>query len=504
MQYLPNPPPLVGGPSPFFMGGQRSSTADKTPREQQEMERYFAEMNLQQMLVKAVEKLLVARPENPVEFLVGYMLETYPEQAGKYRTSPALYNNQRASPIASPPSSTSSPQQRAGQQQSFPSTPLTRVADLANLNNHSFLDHSMISMADDDDDDDDFVDLSEVMDKPRMPSPKKSARKPAPQQSMMPQGGAGGKGAIIRNARRGSISAAPVTEEERTAAPVVYPKSDAEKKHLVDLLSHYWVTASLSAEQKQKVVDAMELVVFHAGDVIVQQGDEKADHYYVIKSGRCAIVEGDSVKTRDDIGEGEGFGELALLYNQPQVSSVVASSDTVEVYRLDRTTFRVIVVRSAMDKRERHIDFLGRVPLLADLDDSKRRALADALQSRTFTRPGEHVVTQGEKGAEFFIIERGRAEVVHDGEVVDVLKEGDYFGEIALMGNSGVRAATVRVPEKGDKGGGMGLTVLSIRREVFIRVLGGSVTELLKRKMGAYRRTPAKPKGSKTLRPVSE
>ena len=43
---------------------------------------------------------------------------------------------------------------------------------------------------------------------------------------------------------------------------------------------------------------------------------------------------------------GEGFGELALLYNAPRAATITAREDST-VWRLDRDTFNNIVKESA-------------------------------------------------------------------------------------------------------------------------------------------------------------
>jgi len=47
--------------------------------------------------------------------------------------------------------------------------------------------------------------------------------------------------------------------------------------------------------------------------------------------------------------------------------------------------------------------------------------------------PGRHLVEQGEFAHEFFVIEEGAADVIVDGDRVDGLGPGDFFGEIALL-----------------------------------------------------------------------
>ena len=46
---------------------------------------------------------------------------------------------------------------------------------------------------------------------------------------------------------------------------------------------------------------------------------------------------------------------------------------------------------------------------------------------------GKVLTKQGDLGDEFFVIESGSAEVARDGEVINELGPGDFFGEMALL-----------------------------------------------------------------------
>jgi CRP/FNR family cyclic AMP-dependent transcriptional regulator len=86
-------------------------------------------------------------------------------------------------------------------------------------------------------------------------------------------------------------------------------------------------------------------------------------------------------------------------------------------------------------------DALGRVPLFSGIKAKERKKLAARLGERTFTE-GETVITEGQSGVGFFVIEEGNASVSVKGEIVRTLGPGEYFGEIALI-DSGPRSASV-------------------------------------------------------------
>ena len=84
---------------------------------------------------------------------------------------------------------------------------------------------------------------------------------------------------------------------------------------------------------------------------------------------------------------------------------------------------------------------LKTIPLFADLSKHQRDTVA-RLADEVDVQQGEHLVDEGRFAHEFFAITDGRAEVVHDGKVINELGPGDFFGEIALV-TMGRRTASV-------------------------------------------------------------
>ena len=84
--------------------------------------------------------------------------------------------------------------------------------------------------------------------------------------------------------------------------------------------------------------------------------------------------------------------------------------------------------------------------ILSSMDHYERSKLPDALKSYEF-KAGDYIINQGDSGNEFFMIIEGEAVATKSmngqpPEEVMQYKEGDYFGELALLKNE-PRAANV-------------------------------------------------------------
>lgn len=91
--------------------------------------------------------------------------------------------------------------------------------------------------------------------------------------------------------------------------------------------------------------------------------------------------------------------------------------------------------------KDPRVDRLRAVPLFSGCNDKHLEFIATRVED--IDVPSGKVLTeQGKSGGEFFIVVAGEAEVKRDGAVVDSIKPGDFFGEIALLDN-GPRTATV-------------------------------------------------------------
>ena len=93
--------------------------------------------------------------------------------------------------------------------------------------------------------------------------------------------------------------------------------------------------------------------------------------------------------------------------------------------------------------------------LLDDLDDAERRQLLSTMRRRKFRRD-EIVCHEGDLGDSLHLVAKGRfaatitSPVTGQAVAVNLFERNDYFGELALLGPSTVRAATVSALEVGE------------------------------------------------------
>ncbi len=89
------------------------------------------------------------------------------------------------------------------------------------------------------------------------------------------------------------------------------------------------------------------------------------------------------------------------------------------------------------ERLEEIIDTLRLVPLFSDLNDNVLTHLANVCQEKIYEKD-QHILHQEQTGDNFFIIESGTVKVTRlseDGReaVLAFLREGDFFGELAIL-----------------------------------------------------------------------
>ena len=122
-------------------------------------------------------------------------------------------------------------------------------------------------------------------------------------------------------------------------------------------------------------------------------------------------------------------------------------------------------------KADMTTEHLKLIELFSDLHNPLLEEIISYMDTEHFEEQ-QTVIQQGEEGDKFYIIVRGRVEVMLEQELnsmkrLAVLEDGDYFGEMALLKEI-PRTATIRTLNS--------CTLLSMKRSHFYKILDESTS----------------------------
>lgn len=254
-------------------------------------------------------------------------------------------------------------------------------------------------------------------------------------------------------------------EEIRSIEEVQAPATSTDEYRAADSSSGTSPQATPPGLFKKLGIDAMKSLVAQMsylekqpGDIIVRQGDVGGSLYVIIR-GEVAIIRETHGQRMEvaTLGDGEFFGEMALLTDTPRVASVEAVT-TVEMFELSRDTLRrliqefpqVVPVLIGFLKDRLLEIFVKTSDLLRPVPEAKRWVLARKFKLYEI-KEGKVILKEGKPSGGLMIFLAGTAVATRErkGETVVLgeLQPGSLVGEISLL-TGGPAVATVTAKSK--------------------------------------------------------
>jgi CRP-like cAMP-binding protein len=231
----------------------------------------------------------------------------------------------------------------------------------------------------------------------------------------------------------------------RPQAVLVSPQTIAE------WLGRTVMFRDLPAEELAAVAATVKSEEHRRGSFVVREG-EPGEKLYIVLSGRLEVRR-DYAPGRSEpvaeMGEGDVFGEIALLHGGPRTRSIRSLGRSV-LLALDKAEFERLVLtklsRQAVADAVQKVGFLQHTELTRNWSHATRAAFARRAMLRE-AEQGSVVLAEGAANHWFFLVHRGELTVSVKGKELRTLKPGDSFGELSLLGN-GYATATVTVASK--------------------------------------------------------
>lgn len=201
--------------------------------------------------------------------------------------------------------------------------------------------------------------------------------------------------------------------------------------------------SALSAQSFLKLAAGARMLRLKPGEVVFKQGDP-GDALYVVADGWVRVVaEGPPRTELGRLDDGEFFGEIALVTDEPRSATVEAATDAW-VLALDRALVHQVMeedgwVITVMLKflRDRFVDRLMRThPLFKALPPEDRVKIAEKARFVEI-EAGRALIRQGDLPKGLFIMVAGKVDITREQDGVihklAVLKPGDLCGEMSLL-----------------------------------------------------------------------
>jgi CRP-like cAMP-binding protein len=196
----------------------------------------------------------------------------------------------------------------------------------------------------------------------------------------------------------------------------------------------------------------LEVGEYEDDEMILEQGDEAHPYLEIIVKGRIILERlrpGGDVSVLAELGSLDSLRAEDLFKSVPYDFSA-RSLDKVITVKLYRQHLLVWALGNS-DRMQKMIesvnlaDMIKSLSLFRDFSPAQVRLVMEKLKQKKVSS-GVNIITQGEDGDEFFLLDEGRVEIIVNGNKVAQLGAGSYFGEIALLEKC-KRTATVRTTE---------------------------------------------------------
>lgn len=240
---------------------------------------------------------------------------------------------------------------------------------------------------------------------------------------------------------------APTADEDALILSVEDEMRDAERTN--QALTDTPLFRDLEERLFSELLLSAKLVEHAKGAEIFHQGDV-GDTLYVIAEGTVGVIdEGPPRKGLSKLKEGEFFGEIALVADQPRSASCVALSE-VQLIGIDRATIKKLIelapeVLTILLRffRDRSVARLFQThPIFTSLSQRDQEALSAHFRFLEL-EPGSALVEAGTVAPGLLVVLAGRAEVREGERAKAQVGPGEVVGERSILTEQPAQASVL-------------------------------------------------------------
>jgi cAMP-dependent protein kinase regulator len=130
--------------------------------------------------------------------------------------------------------------------------------------------------------------------------------------------------------------------DRETFNHIVKEAAQKKREKYENFLKSVEILTSVEPYELLQISDALKSASFNEGDYVIKEG-EMGDVFYIIEDGKAVATKtlepGKAPQNVKNYGNGDYFGELALLKGEPRAANILATSN-LRLITLDRDSFK--------------------------------------------------------------------------------------------------------------------------------------------------------------------
>ncbi|KRX08335.1 Protein kinase-like domain [Pseudocohnilembus persalinus] len=272
----------------------------------------------------------------------------------------------------------------------------------------------------------------------------------------------------------GQVFAKPLQDEQMEHFTRVEKKKTTQD---IEFISHclksHFVFYRLSDSDRKKLAQAFFYCQLSKDDYIIKQGSD-ASTFFILEQGKVQIIV--NKESKRILSPGDGFGELALLYNSKRTASC-KSMETCTLWGIDRVKFKHVVKEMSEKEFKENLQFIENVQYFQNLTRQQKDNIASVLIEQKFNK-NQDIINEDDIASSFYIIKSGTVSVMKDGKELKTLSKGSSFGESALLTGEQFRTMTIKAKEE--------TFCLALGRDMLTKILGNKVEEIIWRNIAKW------------------
>ena len=210
--------------------------------------------------------------------------------------------------------------------------------------------------------------------------------------------------------------------------------TNEQEKIVIDMLKHHYLFKHFDDKMLKIIIEKSQGFQIDPGCVIYNEEDI-GESFFIIQNGKVEITSKAS-KERQILGPGDGFGEMALIYNEVKRNSTAISITKLDFYVIFGVSYRETSKNFSKHSIEQITYFINGNYWLSNIDPVVKLNLASLAVVEDYDK-NEYIFSNKQDAPpldKIYLVKSGTLEIISD-LTTKKLYPKDYFGERQVIMN---------------------------------------------------------------------